>query len=271
MRLVDIGLNLSHSSFRQDRDAVVARAEAAGVVHMVLTGSDLAESRVVERMSAAEPQRYSCTAGLHPHLAKDWDTGTADGLRQLYAEPGVRAVGECGLDYNRNYSPQDVQRRVFAAQLALAAETGLPVFLHQRDAHQDFLAILDEHLADMLGPAVAHCFTGTDQELDAYLERDLYVGITGWICDERRGHHLKEIVGRIPEDRILLETDAPYLLPRDLDPKPETRRNEPMHLAHICEVVADARGEATGALSASSTTNAMRFFGIPPDLLETRS
>lgn len=265
--LIDIGVNLSHSSFSQDREQVVARAEAVGVVHMVLTGSDLAESRVVAGMAAAEPQRYSGTAGVHPHLAKDWDETTADGLRALYPEDGIRAVGECGLDYNRNYSPQDVQRRVFAAQLELAIETGLPVFLHQRDAHADFLAILDEHRPQMAGAAVVHCFTGSDEELAHYLERDCYVGITGWICDERRGHHLREIVGRIPADRIMLETDAPYLLPRDLDPKPDTRRNEPMHLAHICEVVAAARGEANEALAAAATANAARFFNIPEAVL----
>jgi TatD DNase family protein len=265
MDLIDIGLNLSHSSFAHDREAVVARAQDAGVRHMVLTGSDLEESEVVARMAAEDPQRYSCTAGVHPHLAKSWDQRTAEGLRPLYDLEGVRAVGECGLDYNRNYSPQDAQRSAFAAQLELAVETGLPVFLHQRDAHADFLAIWDEHHPDIAGPGVAHCFTGTEAELDDYLARDLYVGITGWICDERRGHHLKEIVGRIPADRILLETDAPYLLPRDLDPKPETRRNEPMHLAHICEVVAAARGETTAELAAASTANALRFFRIPAD------
>jgi len=263
MQLIDIGLNLSHASFNHDRDAVVARAEAVGVCHMVLTGSDLAESGVVAGMAAAEPQRYSGTAGVHPHLAKGWDAGTADGLRALYLQDGIRAVGECGLDYNRNYSPPEVQRKVFAEQLALAVATGLPVFLHQRDAHADFLAIWDEYRPHLTAPGVAHCYTGEDVELDDYLDRDLYVGITGWICDERRGHHLREMVGRVPEDRIMLETDAPYLLPRDLEPRPESRRNEPMHLAHICAVVAACRGESPELLAAASTANAVRFFRLP--------
>jgi TatD DNase family protein len=268
MDLIDIGLNLSHSSFAQDRDDVVMRAEAVGVRHMVLTGSDLAESRTVSQMASDEPARYSCTAGVHPHLAKGWDQDTAAGLMALYELEGVRAVGECGLDYNRNYSPPDSQRLAFAAQLELAADIGLPVFLHQRDAHVDFLAIYDEHRSALSGPGVAHCFTGSAEELDDYLARDLYVGITGWICDERRGHHLKEIVGRIPADRILLETDAPYLLPRDLEPKPETRRNEPMHLAHICQVVATARAESSSTLAAATTENAQRFFGLPDEILQ---
>jgi TatD DNase family protein len=140
-------------------------------------------------------------------------------------------------------------------------ETGKPLFLHQRDAHADFITCLD-HVRDRISRAVVHCFTGERDELVAYIDRGFYVGVTGWICDERRGQHLRELVKLIPADRLMLETDAPYLLPRDLHPKPSHRRNEPMYLAHICAAVAAARGERAEVTAELTTANARRFFGV---------
>ena len=154
------------------------------------------------------------------------------------------AVGECGLDYFRDFSPRDLQRRAFGWQLELAAATGKPVFLHQRDAHDDFIAILREHRVSERG--VAHCFTAGEKERDAYLELGLHIGITGWINDERRGLHLREVVKGIPADRLMIETDAPYLLPRDIRPAPKTRRNEPTYLPYVVRAIAAARGEPVG-------------------------
>jgi len=136
------------------------------------------------------------------------------------------------------------------------------VFLHQRDAHADFLAILREHRARLCG-AVAHCFTGTASELECYLELQLFIGITGWICDERRGAHLLPLMRKIPRAVLMLETDAPYLMPRDLNPKPVSRRNEPAYLAHIARTVARARGESFEQLAQATTDNARRFFHLP--------
>ena len=170
-------------------------------------------------------------------------------------------MGECGLDYYRNFSPRAAQQEAFHRQLELATRCGKPVFLHQRDAHEDFVAILREHRPALAG-GVAHCFTGGAAELESYLELGLVIGITGWICDERRGAHLLELVRRIPADRLLLETDGPYLLPRDLHPKPASRRNEPVYLPHIAAAVARARGETVGSLAQSSTEAARRLFGI---------
>jgi TatD DNase family protein len=147
-------------------------------------------------------------------------------------------------------------------QLQLAARVGKPVFLHERDAHEDFLAILREHRASLVG-GIAHCFTGTGEQLDRYLGQDLAIGITGWICDERRGAHLLPLMPGIPADRLLLETDGPYLLPRDLRPKPASRRNEPAYLPHIAAVVARARGESVETLARSSTAATRRLFGLP--------
>ena len=199
---------------------------------------------------------------MHPHHADDWDDGVRAALLATAARPGVVCMGECGLDYFRNYSAHDNQQRAFAQQLELAAETGLPVFLHQRDAHEDFLKVLQPRLPS-LSRAVAHCFTAGEAELDAYLERNLYIGITGWICDERRGLHLRKIVPRIPAERLLLETDAPYLLPRTIRPRPKTRRNEPAWLPRVLETVAEARQTSPEELARQTTANAERFFALP--------
>jgi TatD DNase family protein len=171
------------------------------------------------------------------------------------------AVGECGLDYFRDFAPRADQQAAFHRQLELAARLRKPVFLHQRDAHADFLAILSEHWGDLTA-GVAHCFTGSGPELASYLELGLAIGVTGWICDERRGAHLLPLMREIPADRLLLETDGPYLLPRDLRPKPTSRRNEPAYLPHIAAVVARARGESVARLAVSSTAAARKTFGL---------
>ena len=171
------------------------------------------------------------------------------------------AIGECGLDFNRNFSTPAEQEKAFTAQLALAAELEMPVFMHCRDAHERFLALLDPWL-DKLPGAVLHCFTGSRQEALDCLDRGLYLGITGWVCDERRGLELRELLPVIPADRLLLETDAPYLLPRDIKPKPASRRNEPAWLGHIVTSVAQWRGEDPHGLSAQTDDNVRRLFGI---------
>jgi len=262
MELIDIGANLAHDSFDEDRDAVLERAAAADVRRIIVTGSSVESSERAADLAAAYPGRLFATAGMHPHHADDWDDGVRAALLATAARPGVVCMGECGLDYFRNYSAHDNQQRAFAQQLELAAETGLPVFLHQRDAHEDFLKVLQPRLPS-LSRAVAHCFTAGEAELDAYLERNLYIGITGWICDERRGLHLRKIVPRIPADRLLLETDAPYLLPRTIRPRPKTRRNEPAWLPRVLETVAEARQTSPEELARQTTANAERFFALP--------
>jgi TatD DNase family protein len=257
MQLVDIGANLTHASFRDDLDAVLARAHEHGVRTIVVTGSAVEESR--RAAALAESHGLYATAGVHPHNARDCDAQTIAALREIAAHPRIVAIGECGLDYNRNYSPHPDQERWFVAQLELAAELGKPLFLHSRDAHPRFAEILRNL---RVGKAVAHCFTGEADELRAYLDLDLYIGITGWICDERRGRHLVALVKEIPQERLLLETDAPYLTPRDLQPQPKARRNEPAYLPHILRAVARARGEAPEALAAATTRNAKALFGI---------
>ncbi|HEU5398574.1 MAG TPA: TatD family hydrolase [Gammaproteobacteria bacterium] len=261
--LIDIGANLTHDSFDADRTEVMARARKAGVTRFIVTGSDAAHSRRALELAREHPDVIFATAGVHPHHAKDCTDATPAELRELLAQPEVVVTGECGLDYFRNFSPQDVQRRVFEMQLELAVECGKPVFLHQRDAHHDFLQILARWRSRLSG-AVVHCFTGDATELKDYLSLDCHIGITGWICDERRGKHLKDCIGLIPADRLMIETDAPYLIPRDLVPKPASNRNEPMHLAHICNVVAACVGKPPLQLAAETTRTAEEFFKLPP-------
>jgi TatD DNase family protein len=258
MHLTDIGANLTHSSFREDLDAVLGRARAAGVRAILVTGTSVEESR--RAAALAEAHGLHATAGVHPHHARECDARTLPALREIAAHPRVVAIGECGLDFNRNYSPHPDQEKWFVAQLELAAELGKPVFLHARDAHPRFAEILRHH---RVGKAVAHCFTGEAAELRAYVELGLHVGITGWICDERRGKHLVDLVREIPADRLLLETDSPYLTPRDLHPQPKARRNEPAFLPHIARAVARARGETVEALAEATTRNARALFGLP--------
>ena len=259
MELIDIGANLAHDSFDVDRDAVMARARAEGVVQMVITGSSEEATRRAIDLSRAHPGVLFATCGVHPHHAVDLTADTLPALQELAHTPEVRAVGECGLDYFRDFSPRDLQRRAFAWQLELARSTGKPVFLHQRDAHEDFIAILKEH---GITNGAAHCFTAGERERDAYLEQGLHIGITGWINDERRGLHLREVVKGIPADRLMVETDAPYLLPRDIRPAPKSRRNEPHYLPYVVRAIAKARGETPEAVAAASTANARRFFSL---------
>jgi TatD DNase family protein len=257
MQLADIGANLTHTSFRDDLDAVLERARAHGVARIVVTGTSVEESRRAAELAGAHG--LYATAGVHPHHARECDDTTIPALRQIAAHPKIVAIGECGLDFNRNYSPHPSQEKWFVAQIELAAELGKPLFLHSRDAHPRFAEILRNL---RVGKEVAHCFTGEAAELRAYLDLGLYIGITGWICDERRGRHLVALAKEIPQDRLLLETDSPYLTPRDLHPQPKARRNEPAHLPHILRAVARARGETPEALAAATTRNAQAFFGI---------
>ncbi|MDR2435582.1 MAG: TatD family hydrolase [Treponema sp.] len=273
MQFIDIGVNLMSAAFDQDREAVLAAAKNAGVSPLIITGSSLESS--ADALSYAEGRLNDCraTAGVHPHNAKHWDDAAPHLLRELAVRDALAAVGECGLDYNRNFSPPAAQRRCFEEQLALAAELGKPVFLHERDAFKDFSAIVKKYRAQLAG-VVVHCFTGGVKELETYLAMDCHIGITGWICDERRGGHLVSLIKHIPADRLLLETDAPYLLPRSLPrPLPSSAggpdavkvrggRNEPRFLPHIAAFAARALGKETEQLAAETCANAIRFFKI---------
>ena len=259
--LVDIGANLTHESFRHDFDAVLERARRHGVVELVVTGASADGSQAAQALAIAHVGVLYATAGVHPHHAGEYTADTDAELRALARTPGVVAVGETGLDYHRDYSPRAAQRFAFERQVEIALDTGLPLFLHQREAHDDLVAVL-KPVRDRIARAVVHCFTDDRRALFECLDLDLHIGITGWICDERRGTHLRELVREIPANRLMLETDAPYLLPRTVKPQPSHRRNEPMYLEHIAREVARDRGESYEALAAATTATARAFFGL---------
>ncbi|MGN7764830.1 TatD family hydrolase [Paenibacillus sp. 22594] len=257
--ITDIGVNLMHRSFQADREQVVEQAIAHNVTPLIITGTSLRNSQEAARYAGRYPGKLYATAGVHPHDAKSCSEETMTKLKELAVFPQVVAIGECGLDYNRDFSPRDVQRKWFAEQIRLALELNLPLFLHEREAFADFLAMLKEQPVQK---AVVHCFTGSQSELKAYLEMGLYIGITGWICDERRGKHLRELVRMIPLDRLMIETDAPFLTPRDLQTKPKDGRNEPSFLPHILQAVARCTGKSIEEVAKATTETAAEFFGI---------
>lgn len=262
MDLIDIGANLTHDSFDHDRAEVIGNARAVGVVQMVITGASAAGSRMAAELAREYPKQLFATAGMHPHHASDFNPEVHELFRQLLAQEEVVAVGETGLDYFRDLSPRDVQQQAFEAHIELAVETGLPMFLHQRDAHRDFLAIVKQH-RDRLSDVVVHCFTDTREAMHDYLDLDCYIGITGWLCDERRGKHLKDCVRDIPADRLLVETDSPYLKPRSMRPRVASHRNEPQWLPWIVGELAACRDEHPPETARLTTENARRFFRLP--------
>lgn len=258
---IDIGVNLTDSAFNKDLEDVLERAIENGVTQMVVTGTTADESEQAVALCTKYSDTLRCTAGVHPHYASEFTPETEKFLRDLYKEPSVVAVGETGLDFNRNFSTPEQQIKAFEVQLELAAECGLPLFLHERDAFKKQFEMLKSY-RDQISNAVAHCFTGEKEALYGYLDLDLHIGITGWVCDERRGSHLHPLLKEIPANRLMLETDAPYLLPRDLKPKPKSRRNEPVHLPHIAQKVASLVNKPVELLSEQTLQNTRRFFDM---------
>lgn len=261
--LIDIGANLGHESFAADLDAVLDRARAAGIVHLLVTGTSPGSTATAVELATRLPALLSATSGVHPHEAQHCDAEAFAEITRLAADASVKAVGETGLDFNRDFSPRSAQESVFEQHLELAARLGKPVFLHQRDAHARFLPILKNQRDALTAGGVVHCFTGERHELYDYLDLDMHIGITGWICDERRGAHMLEFLHDIPLNRLLLETDAPYLLPRTLRPRPKSRRNEPAMLTEVLRVAAQAMQQTPQTLASHATQNARRLFALP--------
>lgn len=266
IELVDIGVNLDHRSFERDRPAVMQRAFNAGVATMILTGTTLRGSQGAFELTqgdSAGVQLFS-TAGVHPHNARSCNSQTISQLRELAQKPQVVAIGECGLDFNRDFSPRAEQERWFEAQIQLACELNLPLFLHEREAHGRFVTILAKYRSALKAGGVVHCFTGNQAELEKYLALDLHIGLTGWICDERRGRHLQELVKFIPLERLMLETDAPFLTPRTIVPQPKDSRNEPAYLTYVVRMVAGCLGKSVKEVAEATTQTARNFFQLEP-------
>ncbi len=261
MNLVDIGANLEHAAFDHDFEDVVDSALGAGLAHIIITGTDRNSSEASLRLSQSRPQLFSSTAGYHPHVADQFDAAALASIKMLAREEKVVAIGETGLDFNRNFSSKESQLQVFEQHLQLAAEVQKPLFLHQRDAHKQFFGLLQKYHKQLIG-GVIHCFTDNEEALEDYLALDMHIGITGWICDERRGSELQSLVCKIPYDRLLIETDAPYLLPRTLSPKPKSRRNEPKYLIEVLNTIAKYTGRSPAQLAGETSSNAAALFNI---------
>ena len=261
MELIDIGVNLTNKRLIREVDALLVEAAGVGVSRMIITGTSIDHSRQAVELCALQPDTLYCTAGVHPHDAKTWTGATTEELRTLLQLPAVRAVGETGLDFNRNFSPQDTQIEVFEQQMQLAAATGKPLFLHQRDAMDTFIALV-KSWRGQVGKIVAHCFTDDKKALFALLDLDCHIGVTGWVCDERRGAGLRASVPYIPADRLMIETDAPYLLPRDLPDPPRDKTNRPHYLPHILRSVAHLRHEDPAELARTILHTTRSFFEI---------
>ena len=261
-KYIDIGVNLTGSSFKKDLPEVIERARQAGVEKLIVTGTDVKHSEQAVDLTQKYASVCYATAGLHPHHASDYSSDLGSELRDMLNHKNVVAVGECGLDFNRNFSTRKEQIRAFEAQLEIAIETQKPVFLHQRDAHEDFISMIKSCRSE-LGKVVAHCFTGSIEEVNDCILLDMHIGVTGWICDERRGSLLQQAVKHVPLDRIMLETDAPYLLPRDLQEKPvEKNRNEPCFLPHVAQAVAKYMETEEAELIAIVHKNSYDFFNL---------
>ena len=263
--LIDIGVNLSNSRFDKDRREVLERARDAGVDKLILTGTSVSESESVAELcrefSDRFPDMLYATAGIHPHDAKSLNKESIGQLKALAAEPYVVAIGEMGLDFNRNFSTPKQQEKAFEAQLELAAELQLPVFLHERDAADRQLQILRTY-RDHLVDAVTHCFTGSREALYGYLDLDMHIGITGWVCDDKRGTELQGLVADIPLQRLMVETDAPYLLPKTMSEPPKGKRNEPAFLPWVISKIAEQRNESAEQLAQQTGDNSLRFFRL---------
>lgn len=261
MELIDIGLNLMHKSYKNDRKKVMDDATENGVTKAIITGSSVPSSISAANYATNYHGVLYSTCGVHPHDAKTCDENTIPTLRKLASKDCVVAIGECGLDYNRNYSPQNVQRKWFEEQIKLAEELDMPLFLHDRESYDDFAKILRKHKS-VTDRSVVHCFTGTKYEAEDYLDLGCYIGVTGWICDERRNQDLLKAIKVIPPEKLMIETDAPFLMPRDFEKKPKKNRNEPKYLPHILKRIAKEMNIPYEKLGEIVTNNTKEFFRI---------
>ena len=257
--MIDIGVNFTNSRFDKDRSLVIERAGAKQVTGMLVTGTSVAESQKALALCKQYPTFLHCTAGVHPHDADNVSVNFIEELIELSQSTHVKAIGECGLDFNRNFSTPENQLHVFKQQVTLASQLSLPLFLHQRDAFEQWFSVLRPFL-DKVPAMVSHCFTGNKNELMQCLDAGMYIGITGWLCDERRGQELQDIVRHIPLSQLMIETDAPYLTPRNIKPRPKSSRNEPCYLPVIVKKLAELTEYSEEEIKRQTKLNTEKVF-----------
>ena len=270
--MIDICVNFLNRQLQADPKGILTRAEACGIKGMVMCATDLA--MVADNIAlctdpiAGKNLQYRTTAGVHPHDASTWHSSSQVQLMEFASNPYVCAIGECGLDFNRNFSTQEAQIFAFQEQIEVAIEVNKPLFVHDRESRGQVLKLLTP---SNLPPTVIHCFTGSEEELKGYLEAGFYIGITGWICDLKRGEDLRALVKQIPLDKLLVETDAPFLRPQNapLDfasthgiAAKWKKRNEPALLGWVIEEIAKQREESVEQITQASSRNAKLLFGF---------
>ncbi|CAL8103957.1 unnamed protein product [Orchesella dallaii] len=281
--LIDIGANLTNKKFSRDVDAVVQRAKESGVQKIMVTGTNILVSKEALRLTRLFPDTLFSTAGIHPHDAKTFDETSESELESLLANPECVAVGECGLDFNRNFSPPETQLEVFEKQVALACRLRKPLFLHERDAHDEMMVVLKKYESS-LPPAVLHCFTGNIAQAKAYLDLGLYIGITGYVWKDKTEDGVRKMLtdNIVPLDRLLVETDAPFMYPNTRSAKLPTdvkqvitqrsttflnryctfQRNEPCSLPCTVELISAFMGKSPEDVALATTYNALKLFGL---------
>lgn len=258
----DIGANLTSSQFAKDLDRVIKRAKEAGIRAVDVTGTSLENSQQAVELAQAYPGFLFATAGCHPHHAKHWNRTSAAELHRLLAHPSVLMAGEMGLDFDRNFSTPEQQLKAFQAQLEVASDFDKPLFLHCRCAHQAMLEVLDRR-PSRLSKVIVHCFTDGPEQAQAYLERGFHIGVTGWVADEKRAAQLRQALRLIPLERLLIETDAPYLLPLNKPQAQRRERNEPAYLIYVAQALASFYGIDAQQLGAITERNANVLIGFP--------
>ncbi len=256
---VDIACNFTHDSFKDNLEEIIANAELEGVEKFVLLCASLNDLKPIKIIQNKSPEKYFVSAGIHPHHATEIREINYDDLLAKLCSINPNVIGETGLDYFRNISPPDVQRKSFKIHIEIAKELNLPLYLHQRDSHKDFINIIKEN-RNNFPKFVVHCFTGTQEELNDYLDLGAYIGLTGWICDAKRNIELRKSIKNIPIDRMMIETDCPYLIPKNLPNKPKKNINEPKYLPHIANEIAELIGMKIEELKLATRSNAIEFF-----------
>jgi TatD DNase family protein len=256
---VDIACNFTHESFKDDLETVIANAEIAGVEKFVLLCASLKDLDPIKVIQNKAPEKYFISAGIHPHHASEISNVNFNELLTKLQSINPHAIGETGLDYFRNISPPETQRESFQMHIEIAKELSLPLYLHQREAHDDFIKIIKENIENF-PKFVVHCFTGTQSQLEEYLELGAYIGLTGWICDAKRNIDLRQSIKNIPIDRMMIETDCPYLIPKNLIKKPINNINEPKYLPHIAKEICELIGVEIEELKFFTSKNAVDFF-----------
>ncbi|XP_051160941.1 3'-5' ssDNA/RNA exonuclease TatD [Leptopilina boulardi] len=282
--LVDVGANLTNKKYSRDLDSVVQRAKDAGVQKIMVTGAGIRSSKEALRLTRIYPGTLYSTAGVHPHDAKSWeDPDTLDELETIAANPECVAIGECGLDYNRDFSEPEAQRSVFHKQVELACRLNKPLIIHERGAQSDVIEVLNQY-KDRLPPILVHSFIGTAEEAQIYLDQGYYLGITGYLCKDKSDSGVRQLLegGQAPLDRLLVETDAPFMYPNTRASKlpPHVKdsltersltflqryctfqRNEPCALPAVVEMVAAFMRISPEEVALATAFNALKLFGL---------